>query len=62
MYHVAKARGLWWVIDRDGYEVSYVGYDTKAQALDAARVREDEDNQYWARKVSEQRQQFQGRH
>jgi hypothetical protein len=35
---VTKARGLWWVLDEDGYEVSYVGYDTKREALESARV------------------------
>lgn len=42
-YTVAKARGLWWVLDVEGYEVSYVGHDTKAAATAAAKVRGYED-------------------
>ncbi len=42
-YTVHKRDGLWWVIDHDGYEVSYVGHPTKREALESARVREAED-------------------
>jgi len=42
-YSVAKARGLWWIIDADGFEVSYVGYEFKKEAEAAARTRAAED-------------------
>ena len=44
-YTVAKSKsnGLWWVLDAEGFEVSYVGYDFKKDALEAARVRREED-------------------
>ena len=42
-YTVAKRDGLWWVLDEDGYEISYVGYETKKEALELARVRAAED-------------------
>lgn len=42
-YTVEKHRGLWWVIDNDGYEARAVGYDTKKEALVSARICEKED-------------------
>ena len=46
-YTVAKSKsnGLWWVLDEDGFEVSYIGYDFKKDALEAARVRRQEDRE-----------------
>jgi hypothetical protein len=38
-YTVIKRDGLWWVVDAEGFEVSYVGYELKKEALDSARVR-----------------------
>ena len=42
-YTVTKRDGEWWLIDADGYEVSYVGHTTKKQALEAAKIRTMED-------------------
>lgn len=42
-YSVAQRNRVWWVIDADGYEVSYVWHDTKREALASARLREAED-------------------
>jgi hypothetical protein len=42
-YKIEKHRGLWWLIDEEGYEVSYIGYETKREAIDAAKVRVEED-------------------
>ncbi len=41
-YTVEKRYGLWWVMDSEGYEVSYVGYETKREANEAKLVRETE--------------------
>ncbi len=35
---VTKARGKWWVVDSEGYEVSYIGHDTKREALESAKI------------------------
>ncbi len=37
-YTLEQHRGLWWVIDHEGYEVSYVGYETKREAEEARRI------------------------
>jgi hypothetical protein len=42
-YTVAKARGKWWVIDDEGFEVSYVGHDFKYEALAAVKIQEADD-------------------
>jgi hypothetical protein len=42
-YAPMKRDGLWWVIDSEGYEVSYVGYETKKEALEAARIAKEDD-------------------
>jgi hypothetical protein len=42
-YSVTKRDGLWWIVDADGFEVSYVGYEFKYEAEEAIRVREIED-------------------
>jgi hypothetical protein len=42
-YTVEKHRGLWWVIDDEGYEARSVGYDFKYEALASARLCEAED-------------------
>ena len=40
----SKSNGMWWVLDADGFEVSYVGYDYKMDAVAAmkARIADDE--------------------
>jgi hypothetical protein len=42
-YAPMKRDGFWWVIDSEGYEVSYVGYETKKEALEAARIAKEDD-------------------
>jgi hypothetical protein len=42
-YSVTKRDGLWWVVDADGFEVSYVGHEFKYEAEAAIKVREIED-------------------
>lgn len=42
-YSVAKRDGQWWVVDADGFEVSYVGYEFKYEAEKSARIHADED-------------------
>lgn len=37
-YSVAKRKDGWHVIDSEGFDVSYVGYDTKREAVESARV------------------------
>jgi hypothetical protein len=37
-----KHDGFWWVIDDDGYDVSYVGYDFKKDAIEALKIWRDE--------------------
>ena len=51
-YTVAKARNLWWVYDHEGYEVSYIGYDLKKDALESAKVRAYDDFAIRKEKVS----------
>jgi hypothetical protein len=43
-YTATKRDGLWWVMDSEGYEVSYVGYETKKEAMKSARIRKLEDS------------------
>jgi hypothetical protein len=45
-YTVEKHRGLWWVIDAEGYEARSVGYETKTEALQSAKIVEQEDAAY----------------
>lgn len=45
MYQVAKRQDGWHVIDLDGYDVSYVSYDTKKEALESARIFTQEQNE-----------------
>jgi hypothetical protein len=42
-YTVTKRDGLWWVVDADGFEVSYVGHDFKYEAVAAAKQRKADD-------------------
>lgn len=42
-YTVTKRDGLWWVVDADGFETSYVGHDFKYEAVAAAKVRAADD-------------------
>jgi hypothetical protein len=42
-YTIEKHRGLWRLIDAEGYETNYVGYDTKKEALEAAKIRTADD-------------------
>jgi hypothetical protein len=42
-YTPMKRDGLWWVMDSEGYEVSYVGYETKKEAIEAARIAKEDD-------------------
>jgi hypothetical protein len=42
-YYVAVRNKAWHVLDSDGYEVAYVSYDTKKEAVAAAKVREQDD-------------------
>lgn len=37
-FNVAKRADGWHVIDSDGFDVSYVSYDTKREALESARI------------------------
>ena len=39
----SESNNLWWVLDADGYEVSYVGYEFKKDAVEAARIKAAED-------------------
>jgi hypothetical protein len=42
-YKIEKHRGLWWLIDEEGYECNWVGHETKREAIEAAKVREEDD-------------------
>jgi hypothetical protein len=37
-FSVAKRADGWHVVDDEGYDVSYVSYDTKREALESARI------------------------
>ena len=37
-YTVAKREDGWHVVDSEGYDISYVSYDTKREALESARI------------------------
>lgn len=56
-YAVAKRADGWHVVDSDGYDVSYVSYDTKGEAKDSARIyhREYADARYRAEQATAQR-------
>lgn len=41
-YSIAKRTDGWHVIDEEGYDVSYIGYDTKREAMDSLRSLERE--------------------
>jgi len=38
MSNVVKFRDGWHVVDDEGFDVSYVAYDTKREALDSLKV------------------------
>ncbi len=42
-YTVAKREDGWHVVDEDGFDVSYVSYETKREAVESARIYRDED-------------------
>ena len=41
LHSVTFRDGLYWVVDFEGYEISYVGFVTKAEALESARANDD---------------------
>ena len=45
IYAVQKRQDGWHVVDSEGYDVSYVTYSTKREALESAAVRAQEDCQ-----------------
>lgn len=43
-YSVAKREDGWHVIDHEDYDVSYVSYETKREAMESARIYNKESN------------------